>query len=386
MHRNRVEHLLDGALAADLARLQRSVGHPLEDLEGVPVRGTGTRRSAWRRSVAARLDGHDERDRHRQPRFGAREWAVARPWIAARWFPLGVAAITPRRRDLPLPPAARVAAARGRDAAALHRPASARPGRSRSCSRSAAARRSTSCSRGPSRTSVCGLEGLRRGVGRLRGREPPGRRAAASRGSADVVTGADRDRARRGELDVPLPRRLRADVQPLPASRPRSRISRCSTRARARRQARAGRSGRWRSSPTVATHPYGALVLALAGAFVVPCARRERLRAARSGRSAPSACSGSRSGSPTSCSRAASTPASAARRQRGLDVVELRLAMRPETSPPASRSCRSCSWRQRPGWPCSARETRLLTACAARRPARGASRSRAAPARRRRAT
>src|SRR4029079_5417399 len=27
-------------------------------------------------------------------RFGAREWAVARPWLAARWFPLGGAAIT----------------------------------------------------------------------------------------------------------------------------------------------------------------------------------------------------------------------------------------------------------------------------------------------------
>ena len=27
-------------------------------------------------------------------RFGAREWAIARPWLAARWFPLGVAAIT----------------------------------------------------------------------------------------------------------------------------------------------------------------------------------------------------------------------------------------------------------------------------------------------------
>ena len=27
-------------------------------------------------------------------RFGAREWALARPWLAARWFPLGVAAIT----------------------------------------------------------------------------------------------------------------------------------------------------------------------------------------------------------------------------------------------------------------------------------------------------
>lgn len=27
-------------------------------------------------------------------RFGAREWALARPWVAARWFPLGVAAIT----------------------------------------------------------------------------------------------------------------------------------------------------------------------------------------------------------------------------------------------------------------------------------------------------
>ena len=27
-------------------------------------------------------------------RFGAREWAIARPWLAAHWFPLGVAAIT----------------------------------------------------------------------------------------------------------------------------------------------------------------------------------------------------------------------------------------------------------------------------------------------------
>ena len=27
-------------------------------------------------------------------RFGAREWAVARPWLAARWFPLGIAATT----------------------------------------------------------------------------------------------------------------------------------------------------------------------------------------------------------------------------------------------------------------------------------------------------
>ena len=27
-------------------------------------------------------------------RFGAREWAIARPWLAAHWFPLGVAGIT----------------------------------------------------------------------------------------------------------------------------------------------------------------------------------------------------------------------------------------------------------------------------------------------------
>src|SRR5829696_991934 len=27
-------------------------------------------------------------------RFGAREWGVARPWLAAHWFPLGVGAIT----------------------------------------------------------------------------------------------------------------------------------------------------------------------------------------------------------------------------------------------------------------------------------------------------
>ena len=37
VHRDGVEHLLDGALAADLARLDRGVRNPLEDLEGMPV-------------------------------------------------------------------------------------------------------------------------------------------------------------------------------------------------------------------------------------------------------------------------------------------------------------------------------------------------------------
>src|SRR3990170_1730818 len=37
VHRDRVEHLLDGAFAAHFAGLGRRVRHPLEDLEGVPV-------------------------------------------------------------------------------------------------------------------------------------------------------------------------------------------------------------------------------------------------------------------------------------------------------------------------------------------------------------
>ena len=40
MHRDGEQHLLDGARAADLAALGRSVAHPLEELELVAVRAT----------------------------------------------------------------------------------------------------------------------------------------------------------------------------------------------------------------------------------------------------------------------------------------------------------------------------------------------------------
>ena len=72
---------------------------------------------------------------------------------------------------------------------------------------------------------------------------------------------------------------------------------------------------------TVATHPYGALVLASQGAFVV-VARRDRLREALWAFGAV-AVPGSRSGSLTSCSRAASTRAS---RERAYRRPRVRLA------------------------------------------------------------
>ena len=59
----------------------------------------------------------------------------------------------------------------------------------------------------------------------------------------------------------------------------------------------------------VAAHPYGALVLAAQGVFVL-AARRDRLAGRRS-RSPPSRSPARRSGSPISCSRAGSTSASA---------------------------------------------------------------------------
>ena len=84
-----------------------------------------------------------------------------RAWVAAHWFGLGVAALAAAAAGVPLPPAARLAAARGRGAAALRRPPPARravPGRARGARRRAAP---LPRSPGRSRTSGFGLEGLR---------------------------------------------------------------------------------------------------------------------------------------------------------------------------------------------------------------------------------
>ena len=119
-----------------------------------------------------------------------------------------------RRRHLSLCAADRVAAARGRDARALRRPAAARPAarhRARGARRRAAPlspRRGGGAlgrraDRAPTRLRA------------LRAREPAAHRAArraARRPSGRV----DHDRARLRELGAAVPRRLRPDVQPVP--------------------------------------------------------------------------------------------------------------------------------------------------------------------------
>ena len=77
--------------------------------------------------------------------------------------------------------------------------------------------------------------------------------------------------ARLGELDAPLPRDLRADVQPLPAHE-RALVPRLPGRGRE------GGRRRWALwalaiLATVATHPYGALVLATQVVYVLARAR-----------------------------------------------------------------------------------------------------------------
>ena len=78
--------------------------------------------------------------------------------------------------------------------------------------------------------------------------------------------------ARLGELDAPLPRDLRADVQPLPADE-RALVPRLPGRGRARAAGR--RWALWALAilATVATHPYGALVLATQVVYVLARAR-----------------------------------------------------------------------------------------------------------------
>ena len=207
-------------------------------------------------------------------RFGAREWAIARPWLAARWFPLGVAAITlataaflfhqllawPPHEDEALPlfigrhPLDQMfqVVLEERGGAPLHF------------------------------LLAWTVAHLELGLGGLRAVSaffavaslPVSR--CCWRGSAAGWPRC-RDAAARDQLDVPLPRRLRPHVQPLPLhGRP--------LLPRAAGRARAGRPPAWALwalaiLATVATHPYGALVLASQAAFVV-VARRDRLREA----------------------------------------------------------------------------------------------------------
>ena len=71
MHRDRVQHPLDRALAADLADLRRVVAHPLEDLEDDARSGTCTRRSAPRRRLSTEPRRHSA---SRAPVLASRPW------------------------------------------------------------------------------------------------------------------------------------------------------------------------------------------------------------------------------------------------------------------------------------------------------------------------
>ena len=118
------------------------------------------------------------------------------------------------RRRLPARTADRLASARGRDAGALRRTELARRALSYGADRarrSAAALPLRLARRAPRRRArrAAALLGALRGRVRARRRAP--RAADRRRGP-----GADRDRSRLRQLDAPLPRDLRADVQPVP--------------------------------------------------------------------------------------------------------------------------------------------------------------------------
>ena len=110
-------------------------------------------------------------------------------------------------------------------------------------------------------------------LGRVRRRQPAADRPPRT-APRRPLDGVDRDGARRRQLGVPLPRGLRPDVQPVPL--PLVALLRAPPRALDR--------GTWRSWSlwgiaillAVASHPYGALVLAAQGVFVL-AARRDRL-------------------------------------------------------------------------------------------------------------
>ena len=87
--------------------------------------------------------------------------------------------------------------------------------------------------------------------------------------------------ARRTELDLPLPRRLRPHVQRLPLLLARV-LARPASGARARRSRALGALGRDALS-TVATHPYAVLLLGGQAAYVLVAARDRLKRGDRSG-------------------------------------------------------------------------------------------------------
>ena len=115
VHRDRIEHLSSGLFAADLADLRRvasSAGRPRK----VPVRDTGTRRSAWRRRLAATIDGTTMSEtatgRRVSERATERRVRASSRHAGSRSASAAITAASARSSR----PAARVAPARGRDA------------------------------------------------------------------------------------------------------------------------------------------------------------------------------------------------------------------------------------------------------------------------------
>ena len=146
-----------------------------------------------------------------------------------------------RCRRLPSPPADGVAATRGRDPRAVRRQGLAARGRRARDARPwrRAAPLPPRVDRRPPRVRA---RGPAHPVGRVRSRQPSSRRR--SRPPSRRPAGRARRRGdRRAELALPLPRRLRPDVQPLPL--PLARLHpRAAARARERRAGPLGRLGR----------------------------------------------------------------------------------------------------------------------------------------------
>ena len=199
--------------------------------------GQSTSEDAGNRDDAR--DRGENRERSGEHRGGVPALARGRVETVARC--LGHRA---RRRRLPAPSAHGLAAARGRDARALRRTGLAAGG---DRARDAGARRRAAPlpARLGGRAPRVRARGPPARLGALRGREPAARgapRAPAGRPHG----GARLDPARRAELALSLPRRLRPDVQRLPLLLPRL-LARPAARARARWPGSLGAVGRDRA-------------------------------------------------------------------------------------------------------------------------------------------